>query len=135
MRRSLAAKIESANQALMANEDFDAIEKYFAPNYLAHLTGKDMTGGHAAIRRTIKMYYKAFTQRKVNVDILVKYKDRIAWQRTIKAKHTGPFKGFPATNRSIVWRDMITSRFEDGLIAEEWFITDLAERLLLARKK
>ena len=30
---------------------------------------------------------------------------------------------------------MVTSRFRDGLIAEEWLITDLAERLLLARKR
>jgi hypothetical protein len=29
---------------------------------------------------------------------------------------------------------MLTSRFEDGRIAEEWVITDLAERLLLARR-
>jgi len=30
---------------------------------------------------------------------------------------------------------MVTSRFRDGLIAEDWLITDLAERLLLARKR
>lgn len=29
---------------------------------------------------------------------------------------------------------MITSRLKDDLIVEEWFITDLAEQLLLARK-
>lgn len=29
---------------------------------------------------------------------------------------------------------MITSRFEDGRIPEEWFLTDLAEQLLLERK-
>ena len=28
---------------------------------------------------------------------------------------------------------MATSRFEDGLIVEEWMIGDLAERLLLGR--
>ena len=32
-------------------------------------------------------------------------------------------------------REMVTSRFRDGLIAEDWFLTDLAERLLLARKR
>jgi hypothetical protein len=43
--------------------------------------------------------------------------------------------GFPATGRPIVWRDMVTSRFQDGRIAEDWVLTDLAERLLLARKR
>jgi hypothetical protein len=34
-----------------------------------------------------------------------------------------------------MWRDMVTSRFRDGLVAEDWAISDLAERLLLARKR
>lgn len=62
-------------------------------------------------------------------------KTRVAWQRTIRATHEGPFKGFPATGRPVVWRDMVTSRFRDGLIAEDWLLTDLAERLLLERKE
>ena len=81
------------------------------------------------------MYRRAFADLKVEVDILVESKDRIAWHRTLRATHKGNFKGFPATGRLIVWRDMVTSRFRDGLIAEEWLITDLAERLLLARKR
>jgi hypothetical protein len=43
-------------------------------------------------------------------------------------------EGFPASGKAIVWRDVVTSRFEHGHIVEDWVITDLAERLLLARK-
>ena len=82
-------------------------------------------------RRT---YRRAFSDIEVEIEFLVKTKDRIAWQRTLRAKQTGAFKGFPATNRIIIWRDMITSEFRDGLIAEDWVVTDLAEKLLLARK-
>jgi hypothetical protein len=32
------------------------------------------------------------------------------------------------------WRDMVTRRFRAGMIVEEGSITDLAERLLLARR-
>ncbi len=67
--------------------------------------------------------------------ILVEGKDRVAWQRTLRGAQQGAFKGFPASGREIMWRDMVTSRFRDGLIAEEWVVTDLAERLLLARKR
>ena len=81
------------------------------------------------------MYRRAFSELQVEVEVLVKAKDRVAWQRTVRATHKGNFKGFPATGRPIVWRDMVTSRFRDGLIAEDWVITDLAERLLLARKR
>jgi predicted ester cyclase len=86
------------------------------------------------VRRIVSAYRRAFRDVQVEVEIFMKSKDRVAWQRTLRAIHKGSFKGFPATGRPIVWRDMVTSRFQDGLIAEEWVITDLVERLRLARK-
>lgn len=135
MSRSLASKIEAANSALMAKGQIDAIGEFFTPDYVAHLTDQDMTGGHDAIRKVLGMYRRAFPNLQVDVEILVEARDRVAWQRTLRGSHQGDFKGFPATGRRIVWRDMVTSRFRNGLIAEDWFITDLAERLLLSRKR
>jgi len=94
-----------------------------------------MTGGHGAIRSVLSMYQRAFPDLQVQVEILVEGTDRVAWQRTLRGTHQGDFKGFPPTGRPIVWRDTVTSRFREGLIAEDWVITDLAERLLLARKR
>src|SRR5689334_22341140 len=97
MKRSLAAKIEAANTALMVDGDLDAVGKFFTPDYVAHLTGKDMTGGHAAIRKVLSMYRRAFPDILVVVEILLEGKDRIAWQRTFRATHRRSFRGFPAT--------------------------------------
>jgi predicted ester cyclase len=134
MSRSHASQIKVANSSLIVNGDLGAIGEFFGPDYVAHLTGQDMTGGHQVVRRIVSAYRRAFQDVQVDVDILVTAKDRIAWQRTLRATHTGNFKGFPGTGRPIVWRDMVTSRFHNGLIAEDWVISDLAERLLLARK-
>lgn len=135
MGRSLGSKIEAANAALIADGHLEAIGEFFTPDYVAHLTGEDMTGGHAAIRRVLGMYRRAFPDLQVEVEILAEAKDRVAWQRTLRGTHRGAFKGFPATGRPLVWREMVTSRFRGGLVAEDWFLTDLAERLLLARKR
>ena len=135
MSRSLASKIEAANSALITNGNLDAVGEFFTPDYVAHLTDQDLTGGHDAIRKIVAMYRRAFPDLRFQVEILVTAKDRVAWQRTLRATHQGNFKGFPSTGRPIVWRDMVTSRFRGGLIAEDWVITDLAERLLLARKR
>jgi predicted ester cyclase len=94
-----------------------------------------MAGGQEVVRKIVAAYRRAFREIQIEVEILVKAKDRVAWQRTLRATHKANFKGFPATGCAIVWRDMVTSRFQDGLIAEDWVITDLAERLLLARKR
>ena len=135
MSRSHASRIEAANSALIVNGDLGAIGEFFSPDYVVHLTDQDMTGGHDVVRRIVSTYRRAFRDVQIEVEILVKAKDRVAWQRTLRATHKGNFKGFPATGRPIVWRDMVTSRFHDGLIVEDWVITDLAERLLLARKR
>lgn len=135
MNRALGSIIEAANTALMTDGNLDAIADYFASDHITHLTDEHVPGGHDAIRRALGMYRRAFPDMKVEVEILVEGKDSVAWQRTLRATHQGPFKGFPATGRPIVWRDMVVSRFRNGLIAEEWLITDLAERLLLARKR
>lgn len=135
MGQSFSLKIEAANEALIVRADPNAVSRFFTSDYVAHLTGYDLTGGHAAIQRVMSMYQRAFSDFRVDVEILVKSKDRVAWQRTLRAMHTGSYQSFPATGRPLVWRDMVISRFRDGLIAEEWLVTDLAEQLLRARKQ
>ena len=66
---------------------------------------------------------------QVEVEILLEGDDRVAWQRTQHGTHQGDFMGIPASGHPLVWRDMLVSRFENGLIADEWAISDLAERM------
>jgi hypothetical protein len=42
MSRSLAATIQAANTALLANGNLDAVGEFFTPDYVAHLTDQDM---------------------------------------------------------------------------------------------
>lgn len=134
MTSVMQSKIKRANAALLERGEADAIADYFSPDYMVHTTDNTLEGGHALIRQVVAMYQKAFGGIATTLDILAEQDDRVAWQRTIRATHQGAYKGFPATNRPMVWREMAVSRFKDGLIVEEWFITDLAEQLLLARK-
>lgn len=135
MSGSPASRIRAANSAIIADGNLDAVGDFFTPDYVAHLTDSDMEGGHDAIRGFVGTVRRAFPDLQIEVEILVEGKDRVAWQRTLRGTQQGEFKGFPACGRVIVWRDMVTSRFRDGLIAEDWAISDLAERLLLARKR
>ncbi|MBM3778002.1 MAG: ester cyclase [Acidimicrobiia bacterium] len=134
-RASHASILREANDALIVNGDTDAIGTFFSADYVVHLTDQDMIGGHTMVRRVLDLYRRAFSGIAVELEILAEDGERVAWQRTLRATHSGSFKGFPGTGRPIVWREMVVSRFENGLVAEDWFLTDLAERLLLARKR
>lgn len=135
MTDSNASNIKNANSTLLVDGNLDAIGEFFADDYIVHITDGDFAGGPALVRQSLGLYLKAFSERQVEVQVLVESEDRIAWQRTVRAMHNGSFKGFPASGRPIVWRDMVVSRIRGGLIAEEWLTTDLAERLLLERHR
>lgn len=55
MHDSLASRIQAANAALFAKGDVDAVGEFFAPDYVAHLTDRDMRGGHDWIREFLRM--------------------------------------------------------------------------------
>lgn len=135
MSNSLSSRVEAANAELIGNRNLGAVGDYFTDDYVAHVTGRDMSGGHEAVRKTLGALFHAFSTLEVEVEVLLERGDRVAWQRTLRGTQTGSFKGFPAINLDIVWRDMVTSQFRDGLISEEWVVTDLAEQLLMARKR
>lgn len=126
--------VHAANEALLVRGELDAVARYFTPDYVAHVTGRDVGGGHPTIARIVGELRAAFEDLRVEVEVLVVGEDRIAWQRTLRGVHRVSYRGFPGTGRELVWRDMATSRLEDGRIAEEWMISDLAEQLLAARK-
>jgi steroid delta-isomerase-like uncharacterized protein len=131
----LAQKISVANSTLLVDGNLTAVTDFFGPGYIAHATDREIRGGPDAVRRFVESYRRAFSDLEVDVQILVESTDRVAWQRTLRGTHRAAYKGFPATGGKIVWRDMATSRFEDGLIAEDWVISDLAEQLLRARHR
>jgi len=133
MNSPLASKIQAVNSALYTDENLDSIEDFFAIDYIVHVTDNSMKG-HNVIRGFLGTLRKTFPEIEIEVKVLIESGDRISWQRTLRGVQSGAFLGFPASDQHVVWRDMVTSRFCDGLIAEEWVVTDLAERLLLTRK-
>lgn len=134
MNESLADKIKAANEALIVGGDLDAVEKYFTSDYIAHITDRNIKGGYSTIKDIIGKLRRSFPDIQVEIEILLEGESRISWQRTMRGTLKHAYQGFPASGARVVWRDMVTSQFRDGLIAEEWVLTDLAERLLLSRK-
>lgn len=134
MNQHAKEQILSATSALFCDGQYEVIGKHFAPDYVVHTAGQDLRGGPKLIRSAIELYRGAFRNLVVDVQFFMESADTVSWQRTMRATHTGAFKGFPATGQPIVWREMVVSRFCNSLIIEEWVVTDLAERLLFSRK-
>lgn len=126
--------ILSATSALYRDGKFEAIERYFSPDYVVHTAGQDLRCSPKLIKSAIELYRTAFPDLLIDILFFIESEDSVSWQRTMRATHTGAFKGFPPTGQPIVWREMVVSRIYNSLIVEEWVVSDLAEQLLFARK-
>lgn len=122
-------QIQRANEELLNKGNLELAEEIFAPTYVAHVAEGDIKGGPDAIKAFVTSIRTAFPDLKVEVEILATEGDRVAWLRTHRGTHQGEYLGVPASGRLITWRSIIVTQYEEGKIAEEWGVSDLAGRL------
>jgi len=135
MPKSKEARIRHANDELLTKGNLDGVAENFSSDYVLHTGGKDYSG-RAPVTKFIKQLRVAIPNaRVVDVTVLCQVKDTITWQRTIRGTHTAPMKGIPPSGKRVEWRDIVVSRFEAGLIAEEWSASELAGALMLKLPK
>jgi len=122
-------QIQRANEELLNKGNLELAQEIFAPTYVAHVAEGDIEGGPDAIKAFVTSLRTAFPDLEVEVEILATEGDRVVWLRTHRGTHQGEYLGVPASGRLITWREMIVTRYEEGKIAEEWGVSDLAENL------
>ncbi len=122
-------QIQTSNEELLNKGNLELAQEIFAPTYVFHDAEGDVEGGPDAIKAFVTSLRTAFPDLKVEVEILATEGDRVTWLRTHRGTHQGEYLGVPASGRLITWREMIVTRYEEGKIAEEWGVSDLAEHL------
>ena len=111
--------------------DFSAVPEYFSESYKAHADGKEYSG-HGFIERYSKQLKRAIPD--ISLAGLVFFSvtgDMVVWQRTLRGAHKGGMRGIPPSGKMVKWNEMVVSRFENGKIAEEWVVSELAGKLVL----
>ncbi|MGA9467301.1 MAG: ester cyclase [Exiguobacterium marinum] len=128
-------QIRFAAYQVMELGRMEVVPEVFATEYVAH-AGERTYKGHAFIRRFSKQMKTALPDVKVKkVEVLVQTEDTVTWQRTLVGTHQENMMGIPASGKQIEWVDMVVSRFQDGLIVEEWVVSELMGELLVKRPK
>lgn len=121
--------IREANELLLNQGKLDVVPQFFAEDWVAHLIPEDLQGREAIVG-FVQAVRDAFPDLRVEIEVLVEDGDRVAWVRTARGTHKGNFAGVPPSGREVVWQDMIVTRYEDSVIAEEWAVSGLAGALL-----
>ena len=73
--------------------------------------------------------YVAITERKNTIERLFGDGDMVVAMLRVEGKHTGNLYGIPATGKNFDIISIATFKFEDGKIAESWYMADEAALL------
>lgn len=96
----------------------EAMLRWLAPSYVRH--GSDRDYGREEWVAVLAERNRAFPDnRSALLDVLADG-ERIAYRWEAVGRHTGVYMRIPATGRVVRAAGITISRFENGLIAEEW---------------
>jgi len=132
-RQTVEERIRTANDELFHKGNVDLVAEIFSPNYVVHLANGEAQMGPQSIREFVTAIRAAFPDLHVEIQVLVENGDRVAWLRTHRGTFESGFLDLKATGNVVSWQEMIVTRFADGLIAEEWSVSDFVEAVQRAQ--
>jgi len=127
---------ESARRALervCSGAGLDPASRYYSPSFVDHVNDLEFHG-LAGAEQSVQLYRKLLSDISIHVEEQVATGDRVASRFVVSGTSHG---------RRVRFNGITVSRFENGLIVEDWSVTDtlgmlrqlgLARSLLVALK-
>jgi steroid delta-isomerase-like uncharacterized protein len=105
-------------------KDEAILNEVIADDYLDY--GHEPPGrGVAGAKDDRREIGRAFEDARFDIDEMIESGDRVVARWTLRATHTGPFAGLPATQKKIAVRGISLYRLRDGKITETRNLPDL----------
>ena len=105
--------------------NWDVIETFVSPDYVGHDPSEpEPIRGPAGVRANVEKYLASFAGAAITVDQQVVEGDHVATRWTGRGTHTGEIAGIAPTGKDVTVSGITVSRFEDGLVVEEWTTWD-----------
>lgn len=84
----------------------------------------DSIEGIDDLRAFVQAFRTAFPDLHINVNDQIAEGGKVSTRITMTGTHQGDFLGLPETGEKVHVQGVILSRFQDGLILEEWELLD-----------
>lgn len=123
------AVVRRFNQEVIEGRNLSVVEELFAPGFINHSAKEGFSSGVDSMTGFLALFWKAFTDLRVDIEDQLAEGDRVCSRKTIRGKHTGTFLEMPATGKEIAIRVIDIVRLENGRYAEHWNIVDMQDVL------
>ncbi|MFG2630730.1 ester cyclase [Streptomyces sp. NPDC048473] len=104
--------------------NLDALTNLVAPGSIDHDPAPGQVPGPEGYQTMFRELRGAFPDLRVEVEHLVATDDELAFAYTIKGTHRGPLHDHAPTGKTVSYRGMQISRFENGRLVERWGSSD-----------
>ena len=121
--------VRTINQILVNEGDLDRIPEFIADSYVAH-AGAQSVSGREVVHNFISALRTAFPDLEVETKVLAVDGEMVSWVRTHRGTHEAAFMGVPATGAELTWQSVVVTRYEGGLVVEEWGASTIGNVLL-----
>lgn len=100
--------------------DFSQIDRLVAPDYVVDsaLVGREW------IVSNVSRFRSSFPDLRVSIETIVCEANQVAAMLRMKGTHLGDWRGFPATGRSVDYREAAFWTVQDGLILTGEFVAE-----------
>lgn len=120
------ALVRRFNNEAFAEGDPSAAERYLAPDFLNHVSGKR---GIEDMQRIIRYVRAAFADGRQEIEQEIAEGDLVVQLITSSGSHTGevlhmPWGPIAPTGRHVSWQSVRIYRIVEGKIAEHWAVRD-----------
>jgi predicted ester cyclase len=111
---SAAATAKEALERVCSGKALDSLPRYYSQEFVDHVNGMKFQGLEGA-RRSVELYSKILSDLEVVVKEQLTDGDRVTSRFVVSGKSSG---------KSVSINGITISRFQDGLIVEDWSVTD-----------
>jgi steroid delta-isomerase-like uncharacterized protein len=122
----MKAHIQGFYEDVVNKHNPDAIDIYFAPDYVNHGPSPEaQIRDRESLKQFFVQFFTAFPDVRVTLHQMVAEGDMVAWRATVVGTHKGDLMGIPATGKQVNFEEYHLERVRDGKMAEHWGLLDL----------
>lgn len=110
----LATRAKAALERVCSGSGLDPASRYYSPNFVDHVNDLELHG-LAGVQRSVEMYKSVLSDLAVTVQEQVIQGNRVVSRFVVTGANHG---------RRVRFNGITISRFENGMIVEDWSVTD-----------
>ena len=116
-------QIQDFIEAVFNQGDLCKIQQIIHPNYI-YTSPTERMDGPEALAGFVQAFRMSFPDLRVVILDQDSGENSVFTRIRVTGTHRGEFLGMPPTNKAIDVEGCVISKFEDGLILEEWELLD-----------